>query len=332
MSEGRTSRAFVVVNPRSAGGKTGEIFSAMRPTIEKRLGPIDVALTERTGHAIDLAEQAVIDGRHFLVAVGGDGTLNEVVNGIMRGRRRREADMATATTFHGAPQVTLGLIGQGTGGDFCRGLGIEHRLDRYLDALTSGRERKLDVGRARYRDESGTSRERWFVNILSAGIGGLVDRYVADASRGLGGKAAYFTASVRALVVSRRARLVCRITRVDDTTEERTLETFMLAICNGQYFGSGMHVAPMANVSDGQLEVVSIGGAGKIGWAMNAVSVYSGAHLEKPGTVHFACKKIDIELATPEAEAHFLLDCDGEPIGRLPLSVELEPAAVRFRG
>ncbi len=310
-------RPALVVNPRSGGGKTGATFDAMRATIERELGACEVYMTERGGHGIELAERAALAGHPLVIAVGGDGTFNEVVNGLLASRKK---------------DVRVGLIGQGTGGDFRKTLGIEHRLDRYLEALSSKRERPLDVGRLTYRDRGGQTRERYFVNILSAGMGGLVDEYVASASRALGGTAAYFGASLKALARAREGRLLCKTEDEAGNVTERRVRTYMIAVCNGQFFGSGMQVAPMAKVDDGKLEVVSIGGEGKLAFAMVSRSIYSGGHLGKPGTEHWSCKKISIDLANEEARERFLLDCDGEPIGGLPIEIEIVPGALTLRG
>jgi diacylglycerol kinase (ATP) len=149
----QNERAFVVVNPRSGGGRAGRVFAEVRAVLERRLGPVDVTMTESSGHAIELTREAVRNGSKLVVAVGGDGTLHEVANGIL------DAGGGAA----------LGYVGQGTGGDFRRTLGIEHRLDAYVDAIASGRERTVDVGKLRYRATDGSTKERWFVNILSAG-------------------------------------------------------------------------------------------------------------------------------------------------------------------
>src|SRR5947209_6508230 len=128
---------LLVVNPRSGGGRTGKVFGDMRRAIESALGPLEIAMTERPGHAIDLAREGSNAGHPLVVAVGGDGTFNEVVNGLVRSKTPAE----------------IGLIAQGTGGDFRKTLGLEHRLDRYLEALRSGRTRPLDVGRAVFDHE-----------------------------------------------------------------------------------------------------------------------------------------------------------------------------------
>ena len=285
-----------VVNPASGGGRTGKTFDGMRATIERSLGPVVVELTRARGHGIDLAKAGAERGHPLIVAVGGDGTFHEVCNGVL------DAKIDTR------PQV--GLVAQGTGGDFRRTLGLEHRLDAYLAALASKQTRRMDVGRLTYQDHAGHTQQRWFVNILSAGMGGLVDQYVADAPAAMGGKAAYFAASVRALLRMKVGHLTCSVGLVGKT-DERRVATFMLAICNGRYFGGGMHVGPMAKIDDGRFDVVSLGARNKLAFAVQSSSIYEARHLDKPGTEHFQCDKIEVRLENQDAREVFLLDVDG---------------------
>lgn len=311
-------KPLLVVNPRSGGGATGRVFGAMRETIERALGPVEVAMTERPGHGIDLAREGAIAGHPLVIAVGGDGTFHEVVNGLMTAKGGEYGTKADATR--------VGMIAQGTGGDFRKALGLEHRLDKYLDALKSGHERALDVGKFTGGGKTG----HYFVNILSAGMGGLVDRYVADASRMLGGTAAYFGASLKALVNARLGNVKCTITN-DGKTEEHQIRSYMIAICNGQFFGSGMKIAPMAQVDDGIFDVVALGATSKLGFAMTSRGIYTGAHIGQAGTVHLRGQKIVLDLANDDARDVFLLDVDGEPMGSLPLTVEVVPKALMLR-
>jgi len=310
---------FLVVNPKSGGGATGRTFGAMRGTIERALGKVDVAMTERPGHGIDLARQAALAGHPLVIAVGGDGTIHEVVNGLMQARSGGYGTKAEDTQ--------LGIIGQGTGGDFRKTLGIEHRLDRYVEAIASGKQRRVDVGRF----TGGGKASHYFVNILSVGMGGLVDRYVAESPRLFGGKAAYFGASLRALLNARLGNVRCTLTR-DGKTEEHVIRSFMIAICNGKYFGGGMKVAPMAAVDDGAFEIVALGATSKIGFAMTSGSIYSGEHIGHAGTVHLRGQKVKLELVNQDAGNVFLLDVDGEPMGGLPIEIEVVPKALVLRG
>jgi YegS/Rv2252/BmrU family lipid kinase len=307
---------LLVVNPRSGGGNTGKIFDAMRMPLKRALGDHDVAFTERGRHAVELAREAALGGRTLVVAVGGDGTIHEVVNGLMQARAE------------GNKPPRLGVIGQGTGGDFRRSLGIEHRLDRYCAAIAGGRTRHVDVGRATFTGHDGAPASSYFINILSAGIGGVVDQLVAEASRGLGGTVAYYTASLRGLIKSVIGTCKCTLSLAGNERVEE-VSTRNIAICNGRFFGSGMKVAPMAELDDGVFDVVSLGAASKLRFAIeSSTRIYTGEHIGKEGVQHFRCDKVTIELLNKDVGDRFLLDVDGEPLGRTPLSIEVMPGAL----
>ncbi len=310
-------RPLVVVNPQAGGGRAGRAFGELKPIIERALGPIDVAFTERTTHAIDLARDAANGGRALIIALGGDGTLHEVSNGVLDS---------------GSPTTAIGFIGQGTGGDFRRSLGIEHRLDHYLAAIKGGRERRIDAAKATFHHDTRAT-SRWFVNILSAGLGGLVDRYVARANRGLGSTFAYASAALRALSESQPAGIDCTIHR-GESREERRVDAYVVAVCNGHSFGSGMRIAPMAEPDDGRLEVIVMTASSKLGLAAQGAKLYKGAHLGEPGVTHFSCDALDLKLAPGadrDASREVLLDIDGEPLGALPARIAIARGALRVR-
>jgi diacylglycerol kinase (ATP) len=307
---------FVIVNPRAGGGLAGKTFPELRRVVESRLGRCDVAATERPGHAIDLARDEATRGRALIIAVGGDGTLHEVANGVL--------------DAGGGGATRIGVIGQGTGGDFRRTLGIEHRLDRYIDAIASGRERAVDVGKLTYR-AGGETRTRWFLNIVSAGLGGLVDRYVAESRRTLGGSAAYAIAGARALTRARVGRMTCATT-LAGIREARQIEGYIVAICNGRYFGGGMHIAPMASPDDGRFDVITMMAPSKLALTMLSRKLYDAGHIGAPGVTCFACDTIDLTLDNTDVSDVFLLDVDGEPLGGLPIHVTLVPRALRICG
>ncbi|MCL2448128.1 MAG: diacylglycerol kinase family lipid kinase [Polyangiaceae bacterium] len=306
-------KPLIIVNPSAAGGRAGRTFPAIRGVLERRLGEVDAVLTERGLHATELAAAAAGEGRRLVVAVGGDGTFHEVVNGVV--------------AVGGDTRV--GIVPIGTGGDFRRTLGLEHRLDVYVDALARGRERRVDVGRASWTAPGGHVESRVFVNILSVGMGGLVDRYVAKTTKAFGGKAAYMWASARALMGIRRGRLRCRVTLAGETREEQ-VHAYVIAVCNGRYFGGGMEMAPMARVDDARFEVVAMNAPSKLAFVAFSQRIYGGRHLSVPGVVHFACDRIAIDLDNDDARDVFLLDVDGEPAGRLPVTIELLPGALRL--
>ncbi len=316
--------------------------------VEDVLGDVDIEATERRGHAIDLARRACREGRGAVVAVGGDGTLNEVVNGVLLAR---EPEFPESPSRGVPPQAAtsprVGLIGLGTGGDFGHSLGIGRSLSDYLAVIAAGHVREIDLMRARFTGHDGGPAERYVVNVLSAGPGGLVDRYVAGYPRFVGGRLAYALASVRALIECPKARLRLVARGVPSAASEastgadlsatamagagdleREVATYLLAVCNGIAFGGGMRMAPMAVPDDGLLEVMSVSTANKRTVLANMPKVYRGEHLEVPGVEHFSCRGLDVELLDARAAERFALDVDGEALGRLPLSIEVMPKAL----
>jgi len=310
-------KPLVILNPSSQKGKTGELAPELIRVIERYLGPVDRADTEAPRHAIAIAQQAAEEGRPSVIAVGGDGTIHEIVNGLMIARdaddRRR------------LPR--LGIVGQGTGGDFRKSLALEHRLDKYCTAIASKRTKTIDVGRCRYRDKSGEDVDGFFVNILSVGMGGLVDEYVHQAKGQLGGTIAYFNASVKALLKSEIGILDCTVT-LDGAERQEEIHTRQIAICNGRFFGGGMEVAPMAELDDGLLHVVTLGAATKTKFALGSLAIYSGKHVDQPEVDVFSCERIELEIRNDSIRDIFPLDVDGEPLGTLPLTIEVVPAAL----
>jgi diacylglycerol kinase (ATP) len=329
------NRPLLIVNPRSGSARTGREFPGMLTAIERALGDVDIAYTARGGHAVELARRGVAEGHDLIVAVGGDGTFSEVANGVLQAQQARRGA--------GGRRPRVGLIATGTGGDFRRSLGIEHKLDAYLDALTSGRERQIDVGKTTFADETGGAVDHFFVNVLSAGMGGLVDRYVAKSPAFIGGRAAYYTASLRALIACRRRPLRLRIWSDEPSTAgpqaaaiplpiELCTNAWVVAICNGSWFGAGMHVCPPALPGDGRLDVVVVSLLTKREFLRKLPMVYRGEHLSVEGVDYFTCTRIEVELDDDGAPGSpFLLDVDGEPLGRLPLAVQILPGELVVR-
>ena len=215
--------------------------------------------------------------------------------------------------------------GKGPAATSERRLEIEHRLDRYCETIAVGVTKAVDVGRFSYLDKSGENKTSYFINILSVGLGGLVDEYVAESQ--MSGAIAYFGASAKALLNSHVGVLEC-VVHSSGSEQTREIVTRQIAICNGRFFGGGMEVAPMAVLDDGRFDVVSLGAASKLKFALGTMSIYSGGHVNKPDVEVFHCDRIDIRLKNDDIRDGFPLDVDGEPLGTLPISVELMRGAI----
>jgi diacylglycerol kinase (ATP) len=308
---------LLIVNPACGARSAARGLPRVLDMVEQVLGDVVIRYTAHRGHARELAFEAAREGYPLIVAVGGDGTFSEVANGVL-----------AATGLAVGPAV--GLINVGTGGDFRRSLGIDEGFERCIAALASGRERVIDVGQASFRGPDGGLVEHYFVNVLSAGLGGWVDRYIDTMPAFLGGRIGYYLAALRAVIVSKEQPLLARIAWQEEWREE-IIPAYLVAICNGRWFGGGMDVAPMALPDDGRLEVVTITAPNKPYLADRVRGVYTGRHLEEPTVHHFPCQRIELRLDDEGAERHFLLDVDGEALGSLPLVVQVAPRRLRVR-
>ncbi len=331
-------RPLLIANPAAGRGRTGHALPHLVAAVRDAVGDLEVAETRRRGDAERRAAAAVRERRPLVVGLGGDGTLNEIANGLLAGVPERPVDTERTGPVPGAfasGLPALGIVGTGTGGDYGRSLGIAHELGAYLAALRGGAERAVDVGRASYTGPDGRPCRRYWLNVLSAGIGGLVDRYTASAPALLGGRLAYAQATVRAIVVCRRTRLRCRYVDLDGAPRERMLDAHAVAVCNGRTFGGGMNIAPMALLHDGVLEVVAFETRTRARLIGRFMTVYAGTHLDEPGISHFRCLSLELE---PETKADrrpraglFPLDVDGDALGDVPLRVDVAPGALRVR-
>ena len=283
-------RPLVIANPAAGRGRTGRGLASLIQAVRGAVGDLDVAETGRRGDATALAAAAARDRRPLVVGLGGDGTLDEIVNGLLADGPRDAALLPA-----------LGIVGTGTGGDFGRSLGIPHELGAYLAALRGGADRAVDIGWARFPDLEGRPVERHWINVLSAGVGGLVDRYTAAAPAFLGGRLAYAQATLRAIVMCRRVKLVCGYVSPDGERRELPVDAQAVAICNGRTFGGGMNIAPMAKLDDGLLEVIVVQTKSRWRLVRRLTTVYAGTHLLEPGVDHFACRELELRPASPPA-------------------------------
>jgi YegS/Rv2252/BmrU family lipid kinase len=263
-----------------------------------------VLFSERQGQLGGLARQAADAGASLVVAVGGDGTVNEVAQGLA-----------------GRENVELAVIPRGTGWDFVRTYGIPRRLQDAVDVALHGRVRTIDVGRARYRGWDGSDTESYFANIASAGMSGAIAQRANDTSKTLGGKASYLWATVA--VFSRWHNDEVRVT-VDG--EQRSGRMHDVIVANGRYFGGGMMICPEAEPDDGLLDVLMIGDLTKRDLLLTLPKTYWGRHLPHPKAELLRGAIVDIE--TPDA---LPVELDGEQPGTTPAHFETVAGALRLR-
>lgn len=305
-------KPFLVVNPASAAGRTGRHFDAIARAIRAALGDFECAFTRAPGDGSRLAREALDGGSRLVVAVGGDGTASEVIDGL---------------THEGAPRhpdALFGFVPRGTGGDLRRTLGLPEELHSAARALASGNEAVIDLGRIEFAGPRGEPQVRHFANVAGLGISGEVSRLVNRGVKLPSGRLSFMLASARALLSwsDRPVRW-----RVDDGPwqEERLTA---LSVCNGRYFGGGMQVAPGARMEDGLFDVVAWKGFGLSDFVAKRRMLYDGTHVTLSNTRVVRARSVEAEAV---GGAEVLLDVDGESPGTLPARFTLLPGALRIR-
>lgn len=305
----RASTFFFVVNPRAGRGSVGKQWPHILEGAQQRLGPVHFSVTGRPGDAALAARQALRNGAEVIVCVGGDGTLNEVITGMMEEKRSLR------------PDALLGLIPNGTGCDFVRTVHIPRSPGEALDVIVASRFQPLDLGRLAYKDHRGRPAVRYFHNVTSFGLGGEVDERVNRTTKLLGGFGSFFWATLLTVLRYRGKRIILSI----DGSPEESITVMNVVIGNGQYHGGGMWVAPQASVNDGLFHLTIIGDFSLPEVLKNLPKLYNGRLFSLEKVRGMTAKKI-------EARSHerVLLDVDGEQPGSLPMTAEIVPSALRL--
>jgi len=295
--------AKVIVNPVAGASSTRRKWPAISRLLNHIGLPFDFEYTEGVGHAIELARLAASDGYRYLVAVGGDGTVNEVANGILRSTN--------------ASTTALGIVSTGTGGDFIRSVGISRDYTTACSALTSPRRLSIDVGVVEYQRQ-GQTLQRFFINAAGVGFDAAVVKETERLPKFFGGTIPYIAGVLRTLFTYKNKPVVIRIG--DEVENYRVLN---MAVANGGYFGGGMHIAPQAELNDNLLDVVIIGDLGKFELLKELPTVYKGTHINHPKIT--MKKGTDITVESPEP---MLVYADGELLGECPASFRVVPGAL----
>jgi len=262
-----------------------------------------VLFTTHRGDAATLASEAARKGAKLIIACGGDGTISEVANGILSSGKDAE----------------LGILPSGTGGDFRRTLEIPSRARDAARVLRTGRSMRIDVGRVSYTEQNGADATRYFVGVASCGMSTkVIERVKAD-------EVSFASALLKTAMRNAPVRLVVQL----DDSHERHLVVSNLCIANARYFGGGMKIAPDAKLTDGKLDVISIGDLSATKIFTSAPRIYTGSHLSMPEVSHALARKITVRTADRATEVP--LEVDGELPGRLPATFQIIPEALRVR-
>lgn len=293
-----------VINANSGGGSAGRLLPRLLPAIKTVFPEHTIHYTTGRGHAIELARAAAEAGATTVVAMGGDGTLHEVVNGVLTAKGERPS---------------IGLIPGGRGSDFARGSQVPRDIDRCLELLTRP-PRTIDAGRVTLPD-----REMHFINIADAGLGGFTVETANRWQLPISGQLTYLLATAWGTFSYSGSPMV--LTYEDEKGQPGRLagKFLVVAVCNGTFFGGGMHVAPQAKLDDGLFDVTVIEARGVWHLVRYSPTLYDGTLLQQPGALSFRCRKVTLE--SPDIVP---MDVDGERAVGAPVTFEVMPSALRF--
>jgi len=292
--------ALLVVNPAAGGGRTERLWRVVRDDLHRLGFAFEWTATTGPGRATDLAREAAEAGVSLVVAVGGDGTLNEVVNGAVGDER---------------PRPVVGAILTGRGRDAARNFGIAADPRRAARRLMEGAEVVVDLVRAEWPGGA----QRWVVSAAGAGFDAAVAARAA--TRRGPGTLPYLLSVVATL--SRHATVPAEIEADGERVWTGPLTAAVVA--NGAHYGGGMKIAPAANPADGRLDLVVLGDLGRLELLRWLPTVYRGRHLANPKIRTRVARRVAIRPARP-----LPVHVDGEPAPPTPVTLTIRPGALRL--
>lgn len=297
----------VIVNPVGSGGRVGRIWPELQQVLRDSGLEFSVELTERPWHAAEIARRAVDQGFRHFVAVGGDGTVHEVLNGLV-------VDGVVD------PEVSLSIVTGGTGCDLVRVLGVSRDPVEAARAVVKSHLRRVDIGEI-HCQRDGKPHRRYFVNVAGLGFDGEVCDRVNRSSKAIGGTVPYLSNLVITLFAYRNKDVVLSF---DSQSQSGRYNS--VVVCNGQYFGGGMWICPHATLDDGIFDVVILKDLSNLEFLASVPRVYKGTHLSHPKVQTFRATAISVE-----SKQRMFIQAEGEVVGEAPATFRILPSALNLR-
>jgi diacylglycerol kinase (ATP) len=288
---------LVIVNPTAGGGRAARLVPWLRERLASRTDA-RLVVTRRAGEAEEVAGEARAAGADRVVAVGGDGTIQEIVNGVV----------------DGAAAATVGIVPVGSGNDLARSLGLPRDPAAAWTVAIGRGERAVDLLLATGED----GRRRWFGSAGGIGFDAQVAAAMATRAGWQRGQLGYLLTTLTELrrFSNRRVELT-----LDGAPIAR--QVLFVAIANGEYYGGGMRIAPGAAVDDGMFDLCVVGDVSRLTALRQLANLYRGTHVHHPQVDMHRGRAVAID-----GDAATLVHLDGEPFGGLPLQVELHPGRI----
>jgi YegS/Rv2252/BmrU family lipid kinase len=304
-------QTYVIINPMAANGKSLAKWNKYKALLTETIGDYDYVITTQSKEATALTQKALESGYEWIIVFGGDGTVNEVINGFF---------------IQGRPinnHASFSVIMTGTGCDFRRSSGSSKNIAKAIKEIQSHKAQKMDVMKL----TDGRGDVIYSNNITSLGLGAQTAMTVNSSRlirmiKKVSGSLAFFIAAFRSLLNFRNKKVLIS---VNDEIDRVVIKELVLA--NGSYYGGGMKIAPRASLFSGKMEVVILRNMNLFEFILNNRKFYKGTHIKLKKVENFSTKSLTIE-----SSESISIQVDGELWGKLPLTVELLPAMINFKG
>lgn len=287
-------KIFFIVNPAAGNGKAKKYWEIYSKNIFSEIGIQDYAFTEYRGHATEIARKISGEKYDLIVSCGGDGTLNEVINGLT------------------GSDIGVGLLPLGTGSDFGKTIGIRNLQD-FLNSIKKGKIVSVDLALAEFPDQ----KKRYFINILEIGFGAKVMDYVNRHK--LLGKYSFIFGVFATISTMKKFNL-----EIIFNSQSMSFSTIEAIIANGRYFGGGMLASPESSIKDGILDIHILKPFSKFRSVLNLKYLINGEYIKKGYAYNFSTSEISIKNKGD------LVEMDGEVVGTTPLNISIKKGAVGF--
>lgn len=297
------SKSRLIVNPVSGTNAAPDYLQTINERLREAVGEMDIVMTIAPGDATDAGEKAARDGYDQLFVAGGDGTLNEVLNGV-------------ASVDGAFERITFGLIPLGTGNDFANALGLPEDTAEAIEILLRGRTVRADVG---------VLNERHFINVSAGGFIAEVSDAVNPQLKTVAGKFAYLIGGAQVLMDYEEVRLSVHVTEDDGRVVEREMSMEMFAVCNSRLIGGGRLIAPHALIDDGVLDVCIVEAMPTLDFIGLLSSVSGGDHIDDERVRYFRAREIELRF-----NRTIKVNTDGEVLETDRCRYRVLPRAARF--
>jgi YegS/Rv2252/BmrU family lipid kinase len=302
------TKIFFIVNPVSAGKKTLKEWPVFEIKLKEKGFKFDWIFTEYPEHATIITREVIKSGYDLIVSVGGDGTMNEILNGFFENGNLINTE------------AKLAVFARGTGCDFIRSFGIKRGFENFVKILEKNEVQKLDVGKVSFLHTSGQVVTKHFLNISDVGLGGETTKRVNKTKKHLKGFLAFLIGAMLTILKYRNKTIKLEI----DGKVVKHEKINSVIVANAKYFGGGMYISPNSEVNDGLLDIIIIGDFNTLELIRDFHLIYNGKHLTHQKICHYKAKKVKI---TSEPVA--LLEFDGEQQGTTPAEFEIIQQAVK---